>query len=257
MSLTCIVIVSVQNLNIESDFSKKKCARLMERSNIPLQVCRSTASVMSDEDTFSTPPRGPPLYLETMTRAVDPQFTSVAQSNAASLIRDMMVSSVKRVDEINQRLVQMGYEEFEQPFSCPSHLMNFEISKRYWRSPWIDATCYAKKMESLVNDYERTKKALDVKILELKDKNLSPEDIPDYTFKDEINGTVYKTTINDYYEGHRLATNNLTIFLEKSHPVNGKMIFDEKNKLTDEKLTLLLEMRRMQLDLLLRDNDRT
>jgi hypothetical protein len=194
------------------------------------------------------PPNGPPPYREIETRvAVSPETSAITT--------ELLVSSLKRVEEINMRLKQIGYDEYEyQVVSCPDYLMNFEFSKRGLRSQWIDAHCYAKKMEAYHNEYTRTKDVLNLKIKELKEKNTPLDDIPDYTFKEERNGIIFKTTIGNYYESHHVAANNLIKFMESSTPVNGKILFDEKNRLIEEKIMLLTETRKMQLDILLGEN---
>lgn len=199
-------------------------------------------------DEESTPPCGPPPYKESEDRSVAPPYTVSQAINLLEL-------NLKRVDEINLRLRQIGYEEYEYPaIACPEYLASFELSRRGLRSQWIDAALYEKRMGAYLDEYTRTKNELDIKIEVLKSKKLPPDDIPDYTFKEERNGVVFKTTIANYYESHQAAANNLTRFLETSNPVNGMMIFDEKNKLVDEKTRILLETRRLQLNLFQNDN---
>lgn len=193
-----------------------------------------------------------------MSEEIDETTTADDQPHpiTISLVGEITEMNMQRVDEINQRLSAMGYHDYEHPaVVCPAFLMTYELSTRCVRSKWLDAVNYSKRMNAYMNEYRRTKKALDVKITELINKNLSFDDMMEFTFKEDRNGYSLKLTIGNYYECHQIAASNLMKFLEIASPVDGGVIFNEKNRLVDEKMKILLETRKMQLDLLLQHSN--
>lgn len=183
----------------------------------------------------------PPPYEETETTKEE------LSTHTNSQAEEEKKEDTNRLKEINQRLNEMGYNEYDPPISCHDYLMSYEASMISWRSTEVDAAEYAKKLGTFVNEYTRSKEALDSKIKELVEKNIDPCDVADFTFKEERDGKVYKNTIGIYYETHKIALSNLVKFTENSTPVDGRKLFEEKNRLVEEKIGLLLKMRRLQL----------
>lgn len=162
----------------------------------------------------------------------------------------MVGSFVYRLNLINQRLKDVGCVSIDQnhPISCNPALMKYEASRRHFRPYWVDAVDYAAKLDSYVQQYEKTKGVLEAKVQELQEKQVAPDDVADFVFKEERDGVVYRNTIGTYYETHQIAVNNLVKFAERTVPVDGKKFFEEKNRLVEEKIELLLEMRRLQIE---------
>lgn len=183
----------------------------------------------------------PPPYEETET--TKEELSTHTNSQAEVEKRE----DSNRLKEINQRLNELGYNAYDPPISCHAYLMSYQAAMNSWRSTKVDAAEYAKKLGTYVSEYTRSKDVLDSKIKELVEKNIDPGDVADFTFKEERDGRVYKNTIGTYYETHRKALSNLVKLIENSTPVDGRKLFEEKNRLVEEKIGLLLKMRRLQL----------
>ncbi len=152
-----------------------------------------------------------------------------------------------RVSKINERLKELGYDRLDHPVNCPSLLMGYEDSQRSWRASFVDSGTYVKKMGKYLDIFKTSENALASRIKELEEKKVEESDILDFTWKEERDGIVYRSNIKSYYEAHKIALNNLMTFIDIATPVDGETVFQEKNKLVQEKIDLLLKLRRLQL----------
>lgn len=149
-----------------------------------------------------------------------------------------------RIEQINLRLKEIGYDDIDRAVPCPNYLRGFEESMRY-RGACIDSNTYKRKMDKFVGEFERTRDVLTSKIEEL--QGIGMDDISDYRWKEE-HGDMY--TIKNYYAAYQSSVDTLTDFIENSTPVDGLKLFVEKNCLVEEKLDLLLRLRRLQISLI-------
>ncbi len=155
------------------------------------------------------------------------------------------IKIASRIEQINLRLKEIGYDDIDRAVPCPNYLRGFEESRRY-RGACIDSNTYRRKMDEFVGEFERTRDVLTSKIKEL--QGIGMDDISDYTWKEEHCGAMY--TIKNYYAAYQSSVDTLTDFIENSTPVDGLKLFVEKNCLVEEKLDLLLRLRRVQISLI-------
>ena len=167
-----------------------------------------------------------------------------------SINSEVIGSYAAKILQINGRLKDMGYDALEHPMNCPDSLMEYEESRRSWRAPYLDAGIYVKRLDKCLGEYKRTESVLISKISELEDKKISTDDMMDFTWKEERDGIIYKSTVKSYYGSHQIALDNLVKFIESSTPVDGRKLFHEKNRLVAEKIDLLVKMRGLQLNAL-------
>jgi hypothetical protein len=192
----------------------------------------------------------PPPY-EEIDSTVSTSLTETCdEHNTISIDSEIIRSYADRIQQINRRLKEMGYDALEHPMNCPDYLMGYEESKRSWRAPFVDAGIYVKRLDKFLSEYKRTECVLTSKIRELEEKKIGTDDSMDFTWKEERDGVIYKSNIRSYYGSHQIALDNLVKFVESATPVDGTKIFNEKNRLVAEKVDLLVKMRGLQLNAL-------
>ena len=164
---------------------------------------------------------------------------------------EIKISDISRLDsrisQITSRLSEMGCSS--SPVECPEFLMEFEQRKCAKSRAMLDAVAYQIKMDKLLDQFRKSKEELISKVKELEEKGVEKEDIYDYIWKEDVDGTIHRFTIKIYYDVYNIAVNNLLYFLEYTKPMDGKKLFEEKNELVGEKIDLLVQMRQLELDL--------
>jgi hypothetical protein len=230
-------------LNVANYLIEKKRIYFTDAS--PLFLLGSISSMASQADDIP-----PPEYAENDTDKTVPQalaeLTVCGDDSSVDSAGKIKAYSL-RISQINERLREIGYDTLDHPINCPTLLMEYEDSRRSWRAPFVDSGNYVIKLGRYLDAFRKSESVLASKLKEVEDMKIEKSDITDFIWKEERDGIVYRTNLKSYYESHKIALNNLVTFIETATPVDGKLVFQEKNKLVAEKLDLLLKMRGLQL----------